>query len=335
MIEQLWMLYKKYYNMIFMLLFILFLISLGAGEILKKIEIGGVSGIYNTIVAIVPEQCLSTLQRLRMFLGILLVISFVLFMWKKRLSVLCHISLARGMAPLSSDVKKEYHIKQINLDLTRYSYPQNLDQVIMEQDSMIKDFISTKGIHSYYGIAHTPLIFRAGYIYGDQQEICLYHRKRSNNANFEEWDSSADIDKWETGFKDIKEENKSYKSNNLIVSISTSLEIKNAEVESIISKKCHMIKFQLHTLGFDVIGNYTQAEILRKQILSKIREIVKQYDIRHIHMVISSSVAFTFFLGAGFSFQHDPDIIVYHYENGKYIWGIDMKKSGSSAVIIP
>ena len=63
MIEQLWILYKKYYNMIFMLLFILFLISLGAGEILKKIEIGGVSGIYNTIVASVPEQCLSTLQQ--------------------------------------------------------------------------------------------------------------------------------------------------------------------------------------------------------------------------------------------------------------------------------
>ena len=68
---------------------------------------------------------------------------------------------------------------------------------------------------------------------------------------------------------------------------------------------------------------------------TKVREIVKRYDIRCIHMVISSSVAFTFFLGAGFSSQHDPDIIVYHYDNGKYIWGIDMKRNGSDAVIIP
>lgn len=334
MMGRLYKLYKKHYYKIFILFLIIFSISLGADGILRKIEIGGISGIYNTIVAIVPEQWLAVLQRLRMPLGIMLVMSLVVFMWKKRLRVLCHISLARGMAPLASDVKKEYSIKEKKLDLTRYSYPHDLHQVIAEQDSVIKDFISTKGIHSYYGIAHTPLIFRAGYMYGDQQEIRLYHKKRSNNANFEEWDTSADVDKWETRFKDVKEENKSCKSNNLIVSISTSLEIKNVEIESVTNAKCHMIKFQLHTLGFDVIGNYTQAEILRKQILSKIREMVKQYDIRCIHMVISSSVAFTFFLGAGFSFQHDPDIIVYHYENGRYIWGIDMKKSGTSSVII-
>lgn len=335
MMEQLYKLYKKHYYKIFTLFLIIFLISLGADGILKKIEIGGISGIYNTIVAIVPEKCLTALQRLRLPIGVLLAASIILFMWKKRMSVLCHISLAHGMAPLSSDIKKEYYIKEKNLDLTRYSYPNDLHQVIMEQDLAIKDFISTKGIHSYYGIVHTPLIFRAGYMYGDQQEIHLYHKKRSNNANFEEWDTSLDVDKWETRFKDVKEENKSCKSNDLIVSISTSLEIKNVEIESVTNAKCHMIKFQLHTLGFDIIGNYTQAEILRKQILSKIREMVKQYDIRRIHMVISSSVAFTFFLGVGFSFQHDPDIIVYHYENGKYIWGIDMKKSGSSAVIIP
>lgn len=50
------------------------------------------------------------------------------------------------------------------------------------------------------------------------------------------------------------------------------------------------------------------------------------------NLIISSIYIF---LGAGFSSQHDPDIIVYHYDNGKYIWGIDMKRNGSDAVIIP
>lgn len=54
--EQLCKLYKKYYYLIFTLLLILFLISLGTGENLKKIEIGEVSAIYNTIVAFVPEK---------------------------------------------------------------------------------------------------------------------------------------------------------------------------------------------------------------------------------------------------------------------------------------
>lgn len=334
MMEQLYKLYKKNYWKIITPFLILFLISFGIDEILKKIEIGGVSGIYNTIIAIMPEQCLTLLPSLKFPIGFLLIISFILFIWKKRMNVLRHISLAHGMAPLSPNIKKEYFIKEKNLDMAEYSYPNDLHQIIQEQDSAINDFIATKGIHSYYGIAHTPLVFRAGYMYGDQQEVHLFHKMRNNSANFEEWDTSADI-KWETSFREVKEENKSCKSNNLIVAISTSLEIKNIEIASITNTKCHIIRFQLQTLGFDIIGNYTQAENLRKQILSKIRDIVKKYDIRYIHMVISSSVAFTFFLGAGFSSQHDPDIIVYHYDNGKYIWGIDMKKSGLDAIIIP
>ena len=54
--EQLCKLYKKSYYLIFTLLLILFLISLGTGEILKKIEIGEVSAIYNTIEAFVPDK---------------------------------------------------------------------------------------------------------------------------------------------------------------------------------------------------------------------------------------------------------------------------------------
>ncbi len=240
--------------MIFTLLLILFLISLGTGENLKKIEIGEVSAIYNTIVAFVPEKYLMALQRISFPIGVLLVISIILFAWKKRMNVLCHVSLAHGMAPLSPNVKKEYYIKEENLDIVGYSYPNDLHQIITEQDSAIKDFTATKGIHSYYGIAHTPLVFRAGYMYGDQQEIHLFHRAHNNSANFEEWDTSADT-KWETSFREIQEENKSCKSNNLIVAISTSLEIKNIEIASITDTKCHFIRFQLQTLEFDIIGN--------------------------------------------------------------------------------
>ena len=133
--EQLCKLYKKYYYLIFTLLLILFLISLGTGENLKKIEIGEVSAIYNTIVAFVPEKYLMALQRISFPIGVLLVISIILFAWKKRMNVLCHVSLAHGMAPLSPNVKKEYYIKEENLDIVGYSYPNDLHQIITEQDS--------------------------------------------------------------------------------------------------------------------------------------------------------------------------------------------------------
>lgn len=327
-------LFKKYYSAIFIIHIILILTSLGLGENLEKIEIGEISAFYNTLTAVMPDSMVSILEKLTVPLIILLPVSLVLYFWKKTMIVLCHSSFAIGLAPLSTATEADYRIKKVDVNLTSFSYPDNLPEAISVQDSAIKEFISKKGEYGYYGIAHTPFIFRAGYMFGDQRKIHLFHRRRSNDADFEEWDSSGNTI-WETSFKEVKEENKSCKSSELIVAISTSFEIKDIEIASISNRKCHVVKFQMQTLNFDIIGNYNQAEILRKQILDKIREIVKRYDIRRIHMAISSSVAFTFFLGMAFSPQHEPDVIVYHYENGKYIWGIDMKKSGMEAIKIP
>jgi len=334
-LNQLYKLYKKYYKGICILFVVLIAISFGAGETLKKIEIGEIAGIYNTIVAFVPQKILTVLEQIKLLIVVLWIVSLTLYFWKKRMNILCHTSLAYGVAPVSENIKKEYRIKKMDLDISKYSYPEKLGQVILEQDFIIEKFNDAKGIHGYYGIAHTPLIFRAGYMFGDQRECHLFHRKRSNDADFEEWDDSTSVSDWETSFKEVREENKTSKSDELIVAISTSFEIKDSEVESLSKPKCHVIKFQTQTLGFDVIGNYSQAELLRKQIMGKIREIVKKYDIKRIHMAISSSVAFTFFLGMAYSRQHDPEIIVYHYENGKYVWGLDVKRTGNEAIVIP
>lgn len=53
------------------------------------------------------------------------------------------------------------------------------------------------------------------------------------------------------------------------------------------------------------------------------REIVSSANIEKIHLVLSTSSDFTFFLSQGFSKYHDPEIIVYQYDRSdsqKYPW---------------
>ena len=75
---------------------------------------------------------------------------------------------------------------------------------------------------------------------------------------------------------------------------------------------------------------------LRKGILDKIRETVTKENITRIHMVLAASSDFTFFLAQGFSKNHDPEVIVYHYDRNatvKYPWGISNILSPTNAVV--
>ena len=50
-------------------------------------------------------------------------------------------------------------------------------------------------------------------------------------------------------------------------------------------------------------------------------------------MVLSTSVAFTFYLGQQLNNRQTPQIIVYHYENGTYPWGIRIKENWDKAYV--
>ena len=63
------------------------------------------------------------------------------------------------------------------------------------------------------------------------------------------------------------------------------------------------------------------------------REIVSSANIEKIHLVLSTSSDFTFFLSQGFSKYHD---IVYQYDRSdsqKYPWGVSNKALPTSAII--
>lgn len=327
--------FKKYMKIAAIVFFILFLMSLGINDKLKDISFFNISTIYKTIVAIMPQALYDVLDKYRVQLGILdvvvILLTIVAHLYKPQLGLICHTSMSPDIATVNAKMLSEYHSIIFNIELAGVMENNNIVEAMDMQDTKVKSIIKNrKGqLLGYYGIAHTPLIFRMGYHFGDQNNIKLFHKKRNNSSCFEEWthDSSLDVIR-------CKEKNQGCKSEELVVSVSTSFEIKENELVSLNKSTRHLLMCTSNNLSFDEIYSYVLADAFRNQIMTNIRDVVKKHGITTIHMAISSSVAFTFFLAAAFSRQHDPTIIVYHYENGKYIWGINMSLEGESAIVL-
>ena len=324
--------YRKVALLIFLVLGIMLVISFGGDSLLKKIEVGEVSAWTNTIENILTEEGIAKLSELRFLIAFIMVVAIALYFYKPRITVICHTSFSPVIESISKEFCRDYYVKNKKITLDECMKKQDIGNAIVQQDSTVQELISNNRRElGYLGIAHTPLIFRMGYLIGDQKNLHIFHKKRTNSSMFEEW--SEKNDGLGITLKAIEEKNKTCKSDEMYVAIGTTFPIKITEIESIAGKDKHIMVMQTTNQGFDVINNYGQAEVLREQILSLIRDKEKDYNIRKLHLMISSSVGFTFFLGTAFSPQHDPEIIVYHYENGRYTWGINMSKKGAEAVV--
>ena len=314
----------------FLVVVILTLISYGGASTLEKIVVWDVADMYQTIQNFYPAiDKLSSWEQKWIF--ILLDAILILFIIYKRPNfVISHQSMGFDLAPIDKEFRKDnwLFVKKLQQTDDMKKLTVDSDIVTVVDDMAIKAQKSKYQV-VYYGVAHTPLVFRLGLKYGDQDNVKLLHKKRSNEAEFEEWRKES------TGIWITPEEgNSSKKSDELIVAIGTSFEIKKEELKVLQPDNKHILYLQTNLLGFDNILSYEDAQSLRINILGQIRDRVKKYSIKKIHMVISSSVAFTFFLAQGYSEHHDPEIIVYHYDKGRYTWGINMSEQGRNAYII-
>jgi hypothetical protein len=258
---------------------------------------------------------------------------------KKVIHVLGHSTLCKSQFRLDEksnkttelDVQELDLIEQFNEIKTDYG---KLNYVVSLQDMAIKQFkskINNNDKYGYMGISHTPLILRAGYQIRAGTKLVLFHKKRDMDY-YEELNDSNLYVPIKIEKKDIKDSCKE-----LIVAISTTFLVKDSELNILQPDNKSIIKFKTDELGFDVITSKKQVEEYVISILSEIRKIVKDNGITKIHMVISSSVAFTFALGQALSNNYDPEIIIYHFDINnpkKYPWGISLSKDFTEAIIV-
>lgn len=314
---------KKYFRGVLIVLIVCEVVLWGYGSVLQKIHFGDISGIYDTYEefrAYIPPAVKAVIKHLRIPLLIPLIVDFVFLVWKRKYILISICSFSPDL--VKADVKKKNRrISRKQLNLCDEMQKLNVTEAVAKADSFIANIQKHRGNAELgiYGIMHTPLLFRIGYDLGDQNNVDLYHKKRTNDSSFEEWKQCTARYKIKT-----EEKNKGIKSDEMIVAVSTSLEITRSEISCLSPESKHILSFTGSVLDFDAIMNYPDAAAIRDIIMREIREKSKKYDIRKIHMVISSSVAFTIFLGMSYSKQHDPECIVYHYVQPGYPWGISI-----------
>lgn len=306
----------------------------------------------NIIKELVPIKCLLYL----LFVVIILIWMLKVYFYfiykepvgnkKKIIHIMAHSSKNKSQFKLNKSLLEEHEIDINEIDLVDEMNNINnnykkINYIVSVQDSNIENFknkINDNDRYGYMGIAHTPLIVRAGYKIGDETRFVLFHKKRNIDVDYyDELDYSEE-------YKKIKIEkikvNKD--SRELIVAISTTFQIKDEDLGVFAPDKKSVLKFCIENLEnseFDVIKSYKQVNEYITTILKEIRRIKQENNITKVHMVISSSVAFTFALGQALSSNYDPEIIVYHYDSNSpdgicYPWGISIFKNCEDCVVI-
>ena len=321
--------YKRFWKASIIVSFVLTAIAFGFS--VDKIKVGPFDEIYQTIVGIMPKS-MTIIPKIRIFIIVWLIISIIMFFFRERYYLISIRALAPDLGKIDDkDIRENFWEKCIDIDISDIKKKKKKKKAIEEIDAKCRQIQRIRGNDriGFYGIAHIPFLFKIGYNLGDQSNIQIFHKSRENDSVFKEWLRQKG------SFKMLEpvELNRCVISDELIVTISTSFEIKNTELSSLDPDGKHILMLKGNILDFDSITCYKDAEKARNQIMESIRDFVKKYDIQKVHLVIASSAAFTFFLGMAYSRQHDPECIVYHYERPYYPWGISIKKTARRCII--
>lgn len=322
---------KKVYMIGFFIFLLIDAIGFDFDKTLKNIEVFSIADAYNSLTAVFPS-IQQIAQQYKYFFLVLTVVFFVLWIYRPKLFLVKHVSFSKDIAAVQPNILKKFFVKETKINqCDEMKKTETIVNAIAIQDKIAEDIQKERKSSSlcYYGIGHTPLIFRLGFKMGDQNNIMLLHKIRTNDSLFEEWTH-------EGGYSTIQpnERNMSITSSELLIAISTSLMISETDLQSLQPGNKHILTFVCNNISFDSITSYKLAESFRNTIMINIRDCVKKYGIRKIHLVISSSVAFTFFLGQAFSAQHEPITVVYHFQNGIYPWGICINEPADNALVI-
>ena len=324
---------------------ILALFALFDIETLKKIELWDISSIANTVdsfaspILDIFENILIKALVYALF-GITLLLRVYKSAIHPRAIIINHSSFSNAQSSYDPSIVSGYSVKEKDINIVNQMARHNTVDAIRTQDALIEEALNDCDKSTelfYYGIAHIPLIFRAGFQVGDEGKVRLLHKFRNDQPFFKEISSDPDTYAVRLRLSTVRN---TKVSNEILVVVATSLPVANEDLAVFRSGNlCCELHFEMENksmYGFDSVDSYAAMNRLRKEILDKIRETATKKNIKRIHMVLATSSDFTFFLAQGFSKNHDPEVVVYHYDrnsNTKYPWGISNILSPANAVI--
>jgi hypothetical protein len=305
------------------------------------------SAYYDTIVAKWPDFVIFLSAPVgKVAFGIIATLFIICYLFRKLYRpcalLIAHSTMGHNLSALDKSFSKAFWLKRKEICYQLSSQDASSEQIVEALRLQDKAFseIKQKNWRStifYYGIAHTPLIFRLGYQFGQTASIRFLHRFRIYGAaqGFAEL-PEADKDKLARLYRrDNKDPD--VQSKELLVAISTSYPIIEENLLAIDPNQ-NMYRYWVQVdeadNGVDFFNSYHKIHSYADSFKDDIEKIVRRWNIQTVHIVISSSVPFTFYLGQLMNNNQFRKIIVYHYDHTRFTWGIDMMERDPQKAIV-
>ena len=253
--------------------------------------------------------------------------------------LIVHSTMGHDLSNLDANFRKSFYAKRIEIGHripSQNASKAEIIQAIKAQDETFANIKKTnwRSIIFYYGVAHTPFIFRLGHQFGQTCRIRLLHRFRVTEDAQEFKELPCHDDNKAAWVNCIQPDN-NRQSNELLVAIATTYPIKDEDLRTIDPDNAmYIYKVEIDRKDYDFFSSYNKIRSYADRIAEDIRLLVKEKGIRTIHLAISSSVPFTFYLAQQMNTQQYPSIIVYQYEPGRYTWGIDIRETDHTKAVI-
>lgn len=109
--------------------------------------------------------------------------------------IISHSSFSNDQSAHDSSIVSGYSVKEKDINLVNHMARHNIVDAIRIQDTLIEEALNDCDKSTelfYYGIAHIPLIFRAGFQVGDEGKVRLLHKYRNDQPLFKEVSSDPD-----------------------------------------------------------------------------------------------------------------------------------------------
>lgn len=319
----------------------IFIVTIFGESVLDNIKIGSYGKMYDTLCAFLPWLDAFLSSSIAKFIVVTFTAFCILILLIKKLYrhfavLIKHSSFGHQIDDIDELVKQNFWFKNVSIDVSSLMET-NIPDAIKLQDEKCQEIKAIKQRKCfYYGIAHTPLIFRLGHQLAPEKINFLhrYHRD-TGNVTFRGLDET-DKDKYD--IPRCEEENVQSHSNELLAVIATTYPINMRDLTCFDLSDMHTFEFEVseENKGTDFFGSHHKINAYCIAIAEQIRKICRQYNINKIHMVLSTSVNFTFALGQHLNNNQIPEIIVYHYKKGEdpcYPWGISIQKNWDNAYI--
>lgn len=276
------------------------------------------------------------------FLGsVIIILNYFKFFNKFLLNKKIVIKQYSNGSPTFNNVlalKENYNVIEYNIDLTKFlknNHKKGILKAIVLQDKICKKILSSKKIidiqdFSLCSITSLPFVARLGAQLGNEKSWIYYENDQNYRKGFFKLEDTAFSTYLNVKTKKIKN------NEELVLAIGITMPI-NINVIPNYLHDCNYIYIEhddvhIKTPNRDVIKSALQLTEYRDFIK---HEILKLKGIKTIHIFYSGQTSLMFSLISSFNKNYEPyKIIVYHFFQDHYPWGIRVYENDSQKALI-